>query len=325
MRKSTLLAAACAALFLAAPLASVQADDHGLLGTYYKNMSLSGDSVKRTDGNIYFDWGDGSPIDGVGQDNFSVRWTGQIEAQYSETYTFTLTSDDGARLWVNGKPVVNDWSDHASQDKSGTINLEAGKKYDLVLEYYENAGEAVMKMMWSSKSVSQEAVPKERLYTKEIQGHGGPENKVNGLIGHYFPNMDFTGDAKKQVDSEIDFNWGQGAPMDGIGADHFSIRWTGQIQPKNSETYTFTTTSDDGVRLWINGKQIIDNWTDHPSADDTGTIALEAGKRYDIVLEYYENEADAVCKLQWESSSTPKAIIPADNLFQKEVKSHGGE
>ena len=65
------------------------------------------------------------------------------------------------------------------------------------------------------------------------------------------------------------------------GSKSFSIRWTGQVQPKYSETYTFTTTSDDGIRLWINGKPLVDNWTDG-STDDSGSLALQAGKKYDL-------------------------------------------
>jgi hypothetical protein len=100
-----------------------------------------------------------------------------------------------------------------------------------------------------------------------------------------------------------------------MGADTFSVCWTGQVQPLYSETYTFKTTSDDGVRLWVNGQQIIDNWTNHAPTDDTGTIALSAGVKYDITLEYYENGGGAVIQLYWSSASQAEEIIPQMQLY----------
>src|SRR5262249_41356394 len=83
----------------------------------------------------------------------------------------------------------------------------------------------------------------------------------SGLTGQYYDNMDFTNLKLTRTDPTVDFDWGSGSPDASIGADTFSVRWTGQVQAPSSEIYTFTTTSDDGVRLWINGQLVIDNWT----------------------------------------------------------------
>ncbi|NIS51930.1 MAG: hypothetical protein GWN94_12605, partial [Phycisphaerae bacterium] len=131
-----------------------------------------------------------------------------------------------------------------------------------------------------------------------------------GLNGDYYDNMDFTAFVLSRTDSTINFDWGTGSPDPSIGADTFSIRWTGQVEPLFSETYTFKTTSDDGVRLWVNSQLIIDNWTDHAPTDDTGNIALSASVKYDITLEYYENGGGAVIKLYWSSASQTEEIIP---------------
>ncbi|MFO8008405.1 MAG: sugar-binding protein, partial [Candidatus Brocadiia bacterium] len=85
--------------------------------------------------------------------------------------------------------------------------------------------------------------------------------------------------------------------------------------PLYSETYTFTTRSDDGVRLWVNGQSVIDNWTDHGPTYDSGTIALSAGTKYDIQLDYYENGGGAVCQLSWSSASQAEEIIPQSQLY----------
>ena len=85
----------------------------GLAATYYNNADFTGTTVVRTDPTVNFDWAMGSPAPAIGVDTFSARWTGQVQPQFSETYTFFTQSDDGVRLWVNNVPVVNNWTDHA--------------------------------------------------------------------------------------------------------------------------------------------------------------------------------------------------------------------
>jgi hypothetical protein len=117
-----------------------------------------------------------------------------------------------------------------------------------------------------------------------------------------------------RTDSTINYNWGNYSPP-GIGPDTFSARWTGQVKPGYSETYTFYTTSDDGIRLWVNGQLVINNWTDHPPTENSGQIALTAGQKYDIKMEYYENGGGAVAKLWWSSPSLAKQIVPQTRLY----------
>jgi hypothetical protein len=108
---------------------------------------------------------------GVGADTFSVRWTGQVLAQYDETYTFSTTTDDGVRLWVNNQLVVNAFQDQAATEKSGTIRLEAGKKYDIKMEYYENGYDALAKLSWNSRSQAKQIIPKAQLFsTAQLNG-----------------------------------------------------------------------------------------------------------------------------------------------------------
>jgi len=137
----------------------------------------------------------------------------------------------------------------------------------------------------------------------------------NGLSATYYNNMDFTGTTVARVDPTVDFAWGSGSPAAAIGADTFSARWTGQVEAQFTGTYTFYTVSDDGVRLWVNGQQIINNWTDHAPTENSGTIALSAGQRYDIRMELYENGGGATGRLLWSSASVPKAVIPNTRLY----------
>ncbi len=136
-----------------------------------------------------------------------------------------------------------------------------------------------------------------------------------GLSARYFNNVDFTGSSITRTDATVNFDWGRTAPAAAIGADTYSVRWTGQVMPQYSQTYTFYTLSDDGVRVWVDGVQLIDNWTNHAPTENSGTISLVAGQKYTIKVEYYENLYGAVCKLFWSSPSQPKQIIPQNRLF----------
>src|SRR5688500_7277571 len=86
--------------------------------------------------------------------------------------------------------------------------------------------------------------------------HAGPAG--NGLLGQYFNNKDFSALVLTRTDATVNFAWGNGSPAGAIGPDTFSVRWTGKIIPHKSEAYTFYTSTDDGVRLWIDGKLVID-------------------------------------------------------------------
>jgi PA14 domain len=136
----------------------------GLQGDYFNNMFLTEPpSTTHAQEAVDFTW-PGSPTIGIPADNFSVRWTGEVEAVYSETYTFYLVSDDGVRLWVNGQEIVQNWTEHGVTEDSGNITLMAGQKYDIKLEFFEKGGEAIARLQWSSPSQIREVVPASHLY-----------------------------------------------------------------------------------------------------------------------------------------------------------------
>jgi len=145
-------------------------------------------------------------------DTFSVRWTGLVSPRFSEVYTFYTESDDGVRLWVNGQLLIDNWTDHAPQEDSGTIELAAGKKYEIKMEMYENGGGAVARLFWESPSQTKEIVPQECLFPP------APETG-NGLRGEYFDDMEFGERKVVRRDATIDFDWGEGSPTDGMAPD----------------------------------------------------------------------------------------------------------
>lgn len=139
-----------------------------------------------------------------------------------------------------------------------------------------------------------------------------------GLQGEYFSNQLMTlNDPPTLVrtDATVDFNWGAGSPDASISANSFTVRWTGAVQPQFDDTYTFYTTTDDGVRLWVNDQLLIDHWVNQSSVEWSGTIALAAQQRYNIRMEYFENGGDAVARLAWSSPTITKSSIPPTQLY----------
>ncbi len=134
-----------------------------------------------------------------------------------------------------------------------------------------------------------------------------------GLRGEYFRSADLSGAAVlTRVDPRVEFRWDRGSPTSALVArgeipadqalpnDNFSVRWTGQLLPPATGTYEVTATADDGVRLWIDGKSVIDDWTKQSrAAARTARVDLAAGRAYDVRLEYYDVERDAEVRLGW--------------------------
>ncbi len=587
----------------------------GLQGVYYNGTAFAGTPLlTRIDPTINFELTYAtvlSPAPGiVPQDNYSVRWTGQVKAQFTETYTFYTLSDDGIRLYVNGVQLVNNFVNQGATEKSGTISLVAGQKYDILIEYFEGTGEAVTKLSWSSASTPKAIVPQSQLYppgfvdptvpgcTSNTSPANGstiataltatlgwnsapdatsydvyiwtgatppatptanvattsynasgltantlynwyviPKNAVGSASGCSGNSTSFTTGAPPPVCTSnllpannavlgtantaslswtaaatatsydvyiwtgatppatptanvattsynatgltagTTYNWyvspknaggnatgcntsqtafvtaaapappctintspannatiatpntaalswntalnatsydvyvytgatppasptanttlasytatgltpstvyswfvvpknaagsatgcgtsartsfSTSAPAAGTGLqgvyyngtafagtplltridptinfeltystvlspapgivpqDNYSVRWTGQVKALYSETYTFYTLSDDGIRLYVNGVQLVNNFINQGATEKSGTISLVAGQKYDILIEYFEGTGEAVTKLSWSSASTPKAIVPQSQLY----------
>ncbi len=134
-----------------------------------------------------------------------------------------------------------------------------------------------------------------------------------GLRADYYNGTDFETFILTRTDPQVNFDWGDpGSPDPAVSEDNFSVRWTGEVEAGYTETYTFYPKTDDGVRLWVGGKQLVDSWETVPiyPIEHKGTINLIAGSTYRITMEYFEATANAIAELRWESPSTPKQLIP---------------
>lgn len=149
-----------------------------------------------------------------------------------------------------------------------------------------------------------------------------------GLQGQYFNGTNFTDPVTTRVDPIINFpEWQLPIPGLETGVHHrikdetYSIRWTGFIEPHYSEAYRFSIQTGGGIRLWVDGKMLLDKWSDvYPTSYTSATIALQAGKRYAIKLEYLNNDDRSQLYLSWLSASQPLQMIPQSQLYAAAIE-----
>lgn len=138
---------------------------------------------------------------------------------------------------------------------------------------------------------------------------------TNGLTGTYYDNADFTGRSITRVDADLNFDWATAAAVAGIDADSFSVRWTGKITPTATGDWTFHALANDGVRLIVDGKTIIDDLAATGTKERTSAkVVLAAGQAYDIKVEFFEGAGSASMKLFWSGPGTAKEIVPSSAL-----------
>ncbi len=140
-----------------------------------------------------------------------------------------------------------------------------------------------------------------------------------GLKGSYYDNMDLTDFKYSNPHEVVDFDWGYDSPA-GLGSNTFSISWEGYVRINKAESYTFYVRSDDGCRLWIDERLLIDKWVDQSPTEWSTTLHLEPGY-YKVRLDYYENTLGALCEFRYSSPSISKMIVPAEVLYAGGISS----
>lgn len=241
---------------------------------YYANPDLAGGpALTRYVDKLQFDWGLGSPGEGIPSDNFSARWARQ-EWFESGTYRFSYRSDDGVRIWVGDTLVVDDWREREAYWTQVDRYISQGT-YTVRVEYFEHGGAAAFEAVW---------------------------NRISGgeaWTGEYFSNRDLSGSSSLiRYDQAIDFDWDYGSPDPNIPADNFSVRWTYKLG-FTPGTYRFFTSTDDGVRLYVDGTLVVDAWYNQKLPNThQGDIYLDASE-HTVVVEYYEQGGEASAHVWW--------------------------
>jgi hypothetical protein len=241
------------------------------------------------------------------RDSAGLTHTTQRDVMPRKARLTLATSPAGLQLKLDGQPVATPFSFDSVVGIARTIEAPTPQTSGASTNTFAS---------WSDGGAASHVVSTPAVnttYTATYTTTAG--GTVNGLSATYFDNSNLTGAAVTRVDPTVDFVWGSASPAAGIGAETFSARWTGQIEPQFSETYTFYTVSNDGVRLWINGVRVVSNWTNHGTTENRGQIALTGGQRYAITMEFYEDTGNATARLLWSSASTPKAVVPSARLY----------
>jgi hypothetical protein len=303
------------------------------LGEYFANPYMAGTPVFfRNDVRIDFNWGGGSPDPRIPVDQFSARWTRRQDfaAGY---YRFTVQADDGVRLWIDGQLVLDEWHDSTLAQYSFDQYLSQGQ-HPLRLEYYENLGGALVRLSWQpiaaptatpsatltpTRTPTQTATPSRTpTPTSTPTATGSPTPTATSTppttsplpaqwAAAYYADPDLTEPAAlARMDAAVDFNWGDGSPGEGIPADGFSARWTGDVMLP-AGTYAYTLTVDDGGRVWVDGQLVVDEWHASGGATYPFQVVLQGGL-HTFVVEYLEVSGSASIRL---AGGAPPAPLPA--------------
>lgn len=139
---------------------AVGSGEHGLKAEYFKGRKFQGQPLlTRTDAAVNFNWNGQRPVEGLGTSDYSVRWTGKLLPPVTGQYQLGLASDDGSRLWLDGTPLLTNWDDHALESRQVTVKLQAGRAYDLKVEFYQNSGAAAVILGWRAPGYSADTDP----------------------------------------------------------------------------------------------------------------------------------------------------------------------
>lgn len=301
----------------------------GLAGKYYTNTIFSGTAVARTDTNVNFTW-PGSPIVGVGADNFSVAWSGQIEPEFTELYTFYLTADDAARLWVDDQCLVARSFYQGNGELRGQIRLKAGHRVNLRVEFIELTGSASVKLEWASPSQAREVLPMARLYpTTEIPNGGAVMMEIwTNLPGASFATLTNSANypskpAMREFITSFEClatNW----------ETNYGTRVMGFLRAPTNGNYTFAVSGDDVVQFFFStstnaaAKALIAcvtnatafrEWANH-ATQISAPIALVAGQRCYVELLHKQSTNADHWSVGWmKPGETNFSIIPGAVLM----------
>jgi hypothetical protein len=307
-------------VFAAEPL------EPGLLGEYFQMDGTLEDfpklppdrkpTLQRVDKEVNF----ASTVEGFHgtklEDNFYVRWTGLLRIPKAGQYTFFLESDDGSRLFVDGKQVVDNGGTHAMTEVSSETELKEGD-HEIKIEFFEAEVDAGCIFSWRGPGLEKAVVPASALFHKGAGGEPGlfAEFFTTEEGSEDFPNFPESKKPElKRVDKQINFESTQDDWPGTHFKDFFYIRWTGMLRVPTEGEYTFYLESDDGSRMFIDGKQVLDNGGAHAMEEVAGKINLRAGD-HTLKVEFFEKDIDAGCIMRWQGPGIAKQIVPVGVLF----------
>lgn len=258
----------------------------GWRGEYFANRDLQGSPVfVRDDPSINFHWAGSSPGGGIPGTNFSVRWTRALDFTAGD-YTFYAQVDDGVRLWLDNILILDDWRESSLRTLSNTFgNLGAGR-HTVRVEYFQAGGDSTAVVWWEQAGQFPEWKGE---YYNDIYLQGAPLLVRN--------------------DTQIRFQWSLGSPDPRVPADNFSVRWTRRPSFDGGD-YDIKAHTNDGVRVFLDGRLIIDEWHDTEGYPTYIKRLNGLSGPHTVVVEYYERGGIAYAEVWWEKVSFGGGVKP---------------
>ncbi len=311
------------------PVLALAQSGTGLTGQYYDTATFTTLKTTRTDATVDFNFGTSIPSGTsiTNADTFSIAWSGQVEPEFSGLYTFYVSADDGARLWVNDQMVASRTFVAASAEMRGQVRLTAGQRVNIRLEYIEQTEGASVKLEWSCASRAREVIPMTRLYPARVDKVGGSLLKehwsgiAEGTLESLTSSVNYPG---KPGGREFVTTFECLAQS---WADSYGTRVTGYIVPPVTGSYTFAVSGDEVVELYLS--------TDASSANKTliasvgsatafrawGTPSsartLTQGVRYYVELLHKETTGTDHWSVGWKKpGDSAFSVIPGSALAQ---------
>lgn len=279
-------------------------------GSYYNTAYLNGGSViERQDNAIAFDWGSGSPDSKINNNNFSIRWGTDVYFP-AGTYRFWALADDHVKVNVGFafEPQINTWNTNiVNQVVSADITLPAGVHH-IQVDYQELSGSARVYVNWANLATNPSGPNFPAPAPQPVPV------STTAWTAQYYSNQSLSGSpAVILSENNPSHNWGNDAPFSNMSANNFSARWS-SIQTLNGGQYQVRVRADDGVRVLVNGQQVISEWHSAVAETYTATINLPFGQ-HNFIIEYYEDTGRAFIEFELRqiSGTTPPTNIPPVN------------
>ncbi|HHN93430.1 MAG TPA: hypothetical protein ENK17_01555, partial [Anaerolineae bacterium] len=285
-------------------------DDYALWdGEYFANRQFEGSPVMvRGDAAIDFDWGTGPPVSWMPDDDFAVRWTREVVFP-AGCYRFAVQADDGVRFWLDQSLLIDKWEDMDYELHHIGTCLQGA--HTLRLEYYEHTGSARVRFWWGLDPGDNlpPAYPglSGGAATTSTSSTGGTTAATSSTStapavdpwqAAYFDNPDLRGEpVMTREETRLSHDWGWGSPGAALPPDGFSARWEQPIAFERG-MYRFVTVSDDGVRLWVDGRLLIDAW--QPMRGQRQKVVWLSAGEHVVRLEYYEESGAVQVRLTWQ-------------------------
>ena len=286
----------------------------GLLAQYFPNTTFTAASPlwKRIDPIVNFDFGNLSP-GGLVSTNYSVRRSGLIQAYTSEVYTFSITTNDGVKLTVNGTTLIDKLGSGltagaAPVTYTGALAMTAGNKVAITLDQLDVANESSIVLSWSAPSFPLQIIPQSQLYT---------DDGIHGMDVAYYANSTFTAPvALQRLEPDIYANWGTLSPAaeTTLPVDNFSDIWQGRIEAPYTGNVVFCVDSDQDVKLTVGGTVLLNRVNTTSSNICSANFAMTQGTLYTLRIDHLEKTSTAFLKLRWQYGALIERI-PSANLF----------